>query len=102
MINSLEILKQQLLKMCDCRVWDNENNQWILHEKFQKEYDVIEKWISNNSLELKELKVGMWIWDNDYQMYNQIIGFYSPTEIIFRLGLKVEYKRDRFYLRQKQ
>jgi hypothetical protein len=40
----------------------------------------------------------MWVWDNKYKIYNKIAGFFTPTTIIFRLGMKVEYEKDRFYL----
>lgn len=97
--NALKSFKNELLKTYDCRVWSDEKRKWILREKFQEQYNTLEKLIKGNKpLELDELKIGMWVWDNKYKIYNKIAGFFTPTTIIFRLGMKVEYEKDRFYL----
>ena len=100
-LRALKRLTHELLRGLECRIWSEEHGRYVLRGKFKKKYDTLEKLIeehfNNPPLTLEDIKVGMWVWDSVYNHYTKVVGFYSETCLIFRLGLKVEYEPNRFY-----
>ena len=56
--------------------------------------------LDNPPLQLEDIHVGMWLWDNVDKMYTQVVGYYTETCLICSLGLKREYEPNRFYLKE--
>lgn len=73
--------------------------------------DLIEEHFYNPPLKFEELKVGMWVWDNEHDMFNQIlelrINCAEEQEIEFNYSLETDdeiyndiWEENRFYRKQ--
>lgn len=72
---------------------------------------LIEEHFYNPPLKFEELKVGMWVWDNEHDMFNQIlelrINCAEEQEIEFNYSLETDdkiyndiFEENRFYRKQ--
>lgn len=69
-------------------------NDCVIRKKLEQ---LINEHFDNPPLQLEDIHVGMWIWDNVDKMYTQVVGYYTETCLVCSLGLKREYKPNRFY-----
>lgn len=109
---ALDNLKEPTEEWLDKKLQLAENMDEPITFKHQSDINILQELVDNPSLKFKELKKGMWVWDDKEKWYRKIVILFEPCNEYCEGSFKswgdscetsldfVEFEENRFYRRE--